>query len=181
LPTYRSTASKVKHLDGVSFRPGEVKELKCYFNLNQFPFLVKESDSPEILHTFKPILEDVSAISNMSETLTVIGQTILKVTDNSTCVDGNEVMLTVFGGDTDIQSDFIPISIHKFIRISQKNIDGISNPYWICKYGLDSGFTYENNIIKPFKIGINSSCFITVAVTNLTIGGSVDIHIKSWG
>jgi hypothetical protein len=181
LPTYRSTSSEVKHLDNISFRPGEVKEVKNYFNLNEYPFLVKENDSPDILHPFKSILENISAISNMSETLTIIGQTVLKVTDNLECSDADEIVLTVFGGDSDIQSDFIPLSIHKFIRISQKDISGVTYPYWVCKYGIDSGFTYENNFVKPFRISNSDSCFITVAVTSISVGGSVDIHIKSWG
>lgn len=185
MPTYKSKSNKVEHLDFISFAPGEEKQVRDYINLNVYPFLVKTSDSPNVLHPFKPILSDISLITNMSDTLQCIGQIVLKITDNRLgCADGDQVVVAVFGGDTDTQSDFMPISMHRFIRMSQNDREGVSFPFWICKHGIDSetGFEYDNPIVKNIKSSISNSFLLSIAVTSITLsGGSIDVNLKNWG
>ena len=152
MPTYINRKKGIViPLKSLPIQPNNPTELYNYISPHEHPDIEKISDSPSIDNDFQPIFTDVNSITNLSEILTFTRALLFKVEDGSSpCSNNNTVEITLFGGDTDTQSDWQYISSYLFTRKQYTDYDGNSINLW-------NTIVYPNDvdiIRHPFRFGL---------------------------
>lgn len=179
MPTYVSNSNTRKSASGVSFNPGQEVQLNRYLNLNDYPWLVKVSDLPEIKSQANLIFSNASTATNMSSIYTLDNKKIIEIRDGEgSNVDGDSVELRIFMGHTDDQADFVPYKdVMKFVRITQADVNGTKYPFWYPVNEASGGEDYEENLIPDPHWPVPYP-FFSIAVVAASLGGSVNIYTR---
>lgn len=170
MPTYLNrTGSIITPTRSNAITPNNPVELDYYISLHEEPHLEKISDLPEIAVQFEPIFTDVNTTTTLYKILTFSNRLLFQVKDGSTpCNDGDTVIITIFGGDTDNQSDWHDISEHTFTRKSYTDYDGNSIHTW----GIYTYPNIEDGVARhPFR-------FWTVAITQISVSGNIVLSYR---
>jgi hypothetical protein len=133
MPTYLNTSTETKFVDKIVVAPNSVCAIYCFLDLNEYPFMKKVSDSPEVhsKDTFFPLFLNISAPTNISKSYTARSRVILSVREISDVPDDSTIETIVFSNDSDIQNHFVPVGGIKLTKLHQYDQLGVLQSYWM--------------------------------------------------